>query len=446
MNTFGGIVVRAMVGTLFLTSVGQAQSAAMRYRLNVGDRLHYERSAEEGRRQSRVTLTCLDDRDGRLLVLIARDSSPSETPSRNTGGGAVWLAPTGEKTWIPEFLTRAAALDELLDVVPVLSHEFIRGSRWSTPPDHYGCRLACVVVGSDERHAGAIAVEYSLDDSSGAAEITGESLNGRFWFDGQRGVVSRVETTSGAPRIAGSSTPAHATTRITRLVGVDRLSAAVLHDERTRFEALLRVLRREDRLTADAIAGRVSTAEARRGGDASWKEWDAAGGKFAHLPVAQIASGLHAAWDDATPRLRVMSGAAQASIGRRAATWSLPDESGATVRAEALRDRLVVEASWSAESIDSLRQFEVLRGASRDLPAEALRIVCINVDADIDSARRAARSCGAGLAHVFAGPALTPRDPALLPTMRLIGRDGIVRAVWYGWQPRIVEALREQLR
>ena len=75
------------------------------------------------------------------------------------------------------------------------------------------------------------------------------------------------------------------------------------------------------------------------------------------------------------------------------------------------------------------------------LPADEFRVVCLNIDADVEAGRRAARLCGAGLNHALAGPPVGGEPPRELPVFRILDRDSRVLGVFFGWQPALGEKI-----
>ena len=154
-------------------------------------------------------------------------------------------------------------------------------------------------------------------------------------------------------------------------------------------------------------------------------------------PLRRLARGQRALLAERAETYRERAELAGQWLGSSSAHWSLQTPEGETVRSEDLRDRFVVECFWRADSLWSLRSLATLRRLQEQLPADAFRIVCLNLDADVTAGRRAAEQCGGGLTHVLSGPPVGGKPPRELPVWRILDDRSTVVRVYFGWQPTL---------
>jgi len=272
-----------------------------------------------------------------------------------------------------------------------------------------------------------------LEDPTGVADLRGISLRGAYWFDPQAKRVSRVET---------EQSDQHAQLRtlaVTRLH--NRLQQDPLWCQRRVAEAekFLCTLRLEHDLLDQITTEPTGLEQILAHVDRLWLELVTGMPPRPESPLRRLARAHRTLLARETARYRQRAALAREWLGAGAAHWSLQTPDNETIRSETIRDRYVVECFWSADSLWSLRCFEILRHLQRVLPAGEVRVICLNIDADVAAARRATRRCGAELTHVLAGPPLGGQAPRELPVFRVLDRNSRVLGVYFGWQPMLAE-------
>ncbi len=96
---------------------------------------------------------------------------------------------------------------------------------------------------------------------------------------------------------------------------------------------------------------------------------------------------------------------------------------------------VVIECFWSGESVWGLRVLEPMRRLLAELPPQRVRLICYNMDREVERAREVIQRCGGGLTQILGGPLLEVETLPELPVVRVLDGGGIVRDVWIGWQP-----------
>jgi hypothetical protein len=411
----------------------------LRYDLDVGDRLVYERRVRVlplvgdsvlERYSEQVQLYCLsrDLKEAYILSELIRVTDQRTGPAR---GALFHLDYRGRLRLPDEALDRVAELDPVFELFPSLPGALEPGPGWLTEPDQYGRCRRCLRAAPDA--AGLVRIDFVLEDPTGVAEAWGVSQRGICWFDPQAGFVRRLES---------EYTDRHAQRRIlavTRLYS--RMQQEPLWCQRRVGEAdkFLSTLRLEERLL-DEITTRPARVEDNLAYvDRIWSELIEGLPSQPESPLRRVARGRQTLFRAELDRYRERAGLARQWLGATVAHWSLQTLDGETIRSETLRDRFVVECFWSADSLWSLRSLETLRRAQKTLPPEDFRVVCLNIDTDVVAARRAARLCGRELTHVLAGPPVEGEPPRELPVFRILAADSEVLGVFFGWQPRLAE-------
>jgi hypothetical protein len=278
-------------------------------------------------------------------------------------------------------------------------------------------------------------VDFVLEDPTGVTEARGVTHRGAYWFDPQAGIVVRIESEwrdRSAKRRTLTATRLHT-----------RLKQEPLWCQQRVIEAdhFLRTLRLEDRLLDQVTSEPEQLDRVLPHIDQLWSELALGITRESQSPFRRLAQGQRALLAAGTPLYRERAQLARQWVGSSAAHWSLQTPEGKTIRSETVRDRTVIECFWSADSLPSLRSFEILRRAREQLPPEESRVVCLNVDTDVAAARQAIRLCGSGLTHVLSGPPVGGPLPRELPVFRILDRDSRVRAVYFGWQPALAEII-----
>jgi hypothetical protein len=441
-----GSVILALGGllTILLASPPAQAGPSLRYRLDVGDRLVYERHVQvvplDGRAAperytEQLQLCCLSrEREETLLLLadLTRIANQQVQPAR----GAVFkLDRRGHRRFSNEVLVRVAELEPLFETLPILPRPLEADSTWLTDPDRFGRRWRCTRAAIARPAEGPVRVDFELADPTGAAEILGQAQRGSYWFDSQAGIVVRVESES-SDRSANRRTLV--VTRLHTKLKQDALWCERRIAETQRF---LHTLRLEDRLLEQVVTEPARVEQILPHVERLWAELILDLSREPQSPLRRLAQGQRARLADELDGYREQAALARQWIGKEAAHWSLQTPDDETIRSETVRDRFVVECFWSASSLWSLRSFDMLRRLQEQLPAEDFRIVCLNIDADAAAGRRAARLCGAGLTHVLAGAPVGGEPPRELPVFRVLDRDSRVLRVYFGWQPALAERI-----
>ncbi|MCK4341893.1 MAG: hypothetical protein KAY37_09250, partial [Phycisphaerae bacterium] len=431
---------------LALTPAGADQM--LQYRLDVGDRLVFERQAtvsalETGEPLGRVTdqvqLWCLARRQDELLVLVElnRSSDGSAEPARAV---VLYVGEGGRRRCPAETQTRLDPLYPALDLLPVLPIGPQSEAEWRTPPDLYQRRWHCTRRGTDPAHAGRLRIDFVVEDPLGVADVLGHTRSGSYWFDPRVGLVTRFESEE-ADQTRETRTKA---------VGVlrERLEqspawCARRADEAERF---LRTLNHEERLLHEVVSRPEALPRTYTELDRLWLAFKTDVDDRALSPFATIA-------DARRQDLRAAADAfpARSELGRRwlnqpAVTWTLQDAAGETVICEAARQGVVIECFWSGESVWGLRVLEPMRRLQAALPRHRVRLICYNMDREVERARAVIERCGGPsptpgrrpshpLLHILGGPLREVETLPELPLVRVLDREGIVRGVWVGWHP-----------
>jgi hypothetical protein len=418
-----------------------AASPPLRYDFDLGDRLVYERRVRvmplDGelvlqRYSQQLQIWCLAtdlEEDYLLAELVHVDDQPVE-PAR---GALFHVDHRGRRRFPEEILNRLAELDPLFELLPVFPPALEAGPTWLSEPDHFGRRWRC--TRGPARDDGLLRVDFVLEDPTGVAEARGVSQRGAYWFDPRTGTVTRVESEQTDLRAQ------QRTLAVTRLHDRRRHEPLWCQRRITEADKFLRTLRLEDHLLDQITTepNRVEQMLARI--DRLWLEFVTEMPSRPESPIRRLARAHRRLLAEDTARNRERATLAREWLGATAAHWSLQTPTGETIRSEAARDRHVLECFWSADSLCSLRSFEVLRRLRQAQPPERLRIVCLNLDADVAAARRATQLCGAQLTHVLAGPPFGGQPPGELPVFRLLDRNSRILGVYFGWQPTLAQKI-----
>ena len=419
--------------------------APLRYNFRPGDRLIYKRSAivaslETGAVEQRITdqiqLWCLERDDNEALVLLdlVHFVDGRIEPVR---GALLRIDMRGERRMEAAMLTRIAELDAAFDILPVMRSTLERGPAWVTPDDAYGRRWRCELKGPDRERNGHIRVGFSLEDSTGVGGHIGEERFGTFWFDPKAGCVTRVESEL-RHRTAGVTVQAKIKL-IERRSNDSRWTAERLAEART----FLRTLANEDRLLRDVLSRPREIDATVRHLKRLWAALAAGAGGWS--PVRAIAVSQQRRVAASERPLREAAARSQRWLNQRVYDWSLQTPQGATIRSADLRDQVTIECFWSADSLWGLRSLEMMRRLAHALRGKPVRIVCLNMDRDVEPARRAIQSCGSGLTHVLA-ESLSVNEPDMdFPTVRVIDAKGVVRQFVIGWRPDLHSELKPLL-
>jgi len=430
------------VSLLLAAAVPAAPAPAQtppRHGFEVGERVIYEfrRSSDPGdgadpvRTLEQVQIWCLRrDGDGALLAVeLTPVTSDGAGPSEVT---LVELTPRGALTVPEELLADLPHVRDALVLFPEFAEANFSAREWQTSPDVFGVALTVRSEGADPAVGDAARFAFESREASCGTD----AVRGRFWFDRAGGHMVQVERETLAAdgsvreRLAARRFEVRAEPRswCARQVRASERALQTLRSHQRLLDSLL---------APDADARRILTRL-----DKLWADLDHELSIDRAGPFTRMAAGRRAFIRTRYSQWVNRSALAGQWVGTVAAEWSLQDASGATRKSEEFRDRRVIECFWSAASADSLRALATLRRIAPEMEEETCRVLCLNVDTDMDAAARAIRACGDGLTHLLAGPPLGARVPREQPVWRVLEPGGKVRAVFFGWDPSLERRLR----
>jgi hypothetical protein len=471
---------------------------ALHYRLSPGDQLVYElrettmalddnvaaglctgRNEPRGNRTEQIQVWCLRRAGQELLILVAAlgagDGPSQPLTQRAPEGGAdreaipelrsdrcvkgqpliglpFYMDEAGRPRWPEEVRSRAGDLENALVVIPRLPLAVESDAFWLTGPDLWGQQWRCWNRGPRPEPATPasepgrpprtrLCIEFTAENRLGSAEVWGLECAGRFWFDPLLGCMTRIEVDE-TNRLRATRT--HLVAVLRQKLTNPPAWATRRADEAQRY---LRTLRHEDRLLHDLAVRGEELPQTMEQFDRLWAAFKSDVDGRSGSPLAGLADARRQWLRRDAEVLR-----ARAVLGRRwmnqpARPWSLQDPNGRTLTSESLRQSIVIECLWSAESTWGLRALESFRQTQARVAA-GVRVLCYNMDSDPVLAASAIRHCGAGLTHVLAGPLQDVEGLTEFPVVRVLDAKGIVRDLSIGWQPEYTSAreMAETLR
>ncbi|MGD8450598.1 MAG: hypothetical protein PVJ57_02170 [Phycisphaerae bacterium] len=435
-------MMRVIVSILMLGAVAgglaAAQDASLRYNLAVGDRLIYERrttvKALDGeqvlaRTTEQIQLWCLAQKGDEQLVLV--DLIRVEQDGAAPPVGLLLYVDERGRSRLAGSHTYAEEVYPALDLLPVLRLPPRIGPTWRTPADVdlLGHVRTCTLVGPDNQRRGHVRVDFRLERPAEAESVLGRTQGGSYWFDPDRGFVSRVESWQ-EDRLTSRRT--EAVTVLRRGERNDERWARRRAEEAERYK---RTQQHEDGLRAKLLRepGAVEETLSRL-----QRLWAGSATEFDHQagsPLALLARGRAKRLAAETPALRAAAAYAQRWLNQPAATWSLETVAGQPLSSDDLLGTPVIEFVWSTSDPNvfaTLAAVDKLRSAVAD---PSIRIVCLNVDANVALVRRMQPCLPTGVEHVLAGPLRSVDNPPQLPVLRVLDGAGFIRQIWLGWQP-----------
>jgi hypothetical protein len=449
----------ALVAVITCGAPGASAQLPPRYRVHPGDHLIYERRMERnaGDHDSSAVAVehieqwCLEDQGGSSLIVsvLRRTVGRLRTPPT----GAFFLVDErGVKTLPDDCRARVGDLDGVLELWPECRSAINEPGPWLTAPDLYGRRLECVPLDPEAAAPSTQRVRFTLVDTSGAAEVLGLSVSGDYVFDRNAGLVTRLEKTLRSDSAGETRTTAE-------LVGRRRMSAAWIKQQLADLEAYRRALRSEDRLVASlelepsaaeatlqrldtlwrALADDLAAAHHGRNRASPTRAPPAPGDEPGAAPFLDLAKGRRELLRALRPALLERARLAGTWNGRPAPHWSLQRLDNTVLTSESVRDRISLECFWRSDDLASLRMLLTLRRLREHLQDDALRIVCINMDDDLQRGRAAATRCAPELRHVFSGPPVGGERPAELPVIRIVDKNSRILRVLVGWRVSLLE-------
>jgi len=416
---------------------GAQASRNLTYRLEVGDRLIFERHAVTLSLDGAHTLARTDDeiqlwalaRDGdELLVLLQLDRRTNDQ-AEPLRAAVFYVNAGGRRRLPPETLTRLAGLEAAFECLPVLPLGAQSDAAWTTTPDAYERTGLCTNRGPDAARGGHQRIEFVVEDSTGAAAILGRTQSGVIWFDPAAGNVSRFEH---------KETNVAAQTR-TEAVGAfrERLNhsaewCARRADEGTRW---LRALGHEDRLLQELLAADAEPTKIFGQFERVWAGFKSDCDTRAATPFLPLADAHRQELKRRQPALEARAVLARRWMNREAIKWTLQNAAGETVVCEQARPGVTLECFWSGEAPASIPVLHEMRLLEPQLPSARVRLIAYNMDRQLERAGALVKACGGGLTQVLGGPLLEADDLPELPIVRVLDRRGIVRGLWIGYQP-----------
>lgn len=391
-------------------------------------------NAVESRVTDQIQIWCLDELEDSYLLLahLVRFEDGKREPVRAM---VLSIDRRGVRRMTPAMQTQIAEMDAVFDVLPELRPPAYAATVWRTPPDAFGRRRRCETTGPDATRAGHERVEYTVEDPTGVGGFLGEMQSGRFWFDPDGGVVSRVESER-AHRKAGVIVQAKIKLRRRERLGLNWVirRTAESREFLTTLDYQARLLR-DVLARPDEIDLTVSRLER------TWSSFSADVDQRGETPFRAIAGEYARRAAGAERSLREGAARVKSWVGHKAPDWTLQSPCGRTIRSAAIRRNVSVECYWSANSLWGLRSLELMRRVQQDVAGKPVTVICLNMDSDIELARRAVAACGNGLAHALAEPLGAGGPPMDFPTVRVLDRKGVVRHVSIGWYPNLSELL-----
>lgn len=380
-------------------------------------------------REAEIRLWLLRETAGRLLAVL------EAAPARTDGSDAAvfWLDAQGRREVPAGGAGAERDLAPYLDAVPVLPVGAQLESQWRTPPDGLGRFHDCVNRGADATQAGLLHVDFTVADTLGLDALQPQR-RGTFWFDVQRGLVRRVESTRPQADGVSDSRQDTASRRRIMLREVRALQSAWCTRRAAEAARYLQSLEHDARL-AERVLERPGELDAlQRQREELWLGFAAEVERDVQSPFMAVAKGRHERALAERDQLAARAALARRWLNQRAPGWTLQTSSGETVTAEALRDRVTIEVFWSGAQRASVQAVAQLGAQPPPLAPAVVRLVGYNLDRDFGVAQAAIKCCGAGLNHVLAAP-LTYAEPLPeLPVVRVLDQRGVVRGIWIGWQ------------
>ncbi|MFH1746547.1 MAG: hypothetical protein ABIG44_05815 [Planctomycetota bacterium] len=432
---------------LLLGLPSAAGQTGLLYRFEVGDELVYERriqSLNSGTNElirrdvQQIRIWCLARTVSEAFLLFEITPVDDGTP----------LPPRAVLMYVDQYGRRripdsmqllADELEIAFELVPVQRLTMQAVAAWITPANIFGQQRRCTLAGPDDKHDRHTRVDYKIEYPPPLGSVLGYQGSGRYWYDTQAGLVTRCEA-SRQDKLSNTTTQSVALLRrqtrqtqewIRRRVAETQIYLQSVQRERRLCQDILTQPEQVDR-----ILERLGRLWSGRGGD-----FDAKSGS----PYERLARAHRHYLSERVTELRSMAKYAQQTLNHPAPPWSLQDIAGTAVASEEMRGDVTIECLWSCHERHFWATLAALRDLRPQLKGTPIRVICLNVDTDAYQATRVIAGLPAGQTHVLAGPLLTINNPARLPVLRVLDKQGVVRHLWTGWRPSYTPILSPAL-
>ncbi|GMU82829.1 MAG: hypothetical protein AMXMBFR47_27000 [Planctomycetota bacterium] len=436
-------VPRCLCGAVLLLLAGTPATGQdrFRYALPRGECWTYERKLDisrdgaavhSGRQTIRIWFLDTRTEDADAWIEIA----PAGDERGILYAGPVTIDRSGRRRSPPEFADRLPELDAALEILPGLAPALGPADRWDSGSDANGRALQQSL--SDGTGEGDIRrVRYDVIDREGVDAFLGRRASGEYIWDVAAGRVREVVERQ---RVAGLSLETEVRCRFLASAPLGEAWCGRRRQEIVRYLAAVRAeagwISRSGReaLSPETLLSNL---------DRVWVEFLHVEPREEDSPVRRAAESRRRELRARAETLRERARQAAQWVGTHAAAWSLLAPDGTAVKSESLGKGGLVEVFWSARSVSSLRSMATIRAALAAATARDIAIVCINLDTDVNLARRAIDACGGGLTHVLSGPPIGGDSPSDLPVIRFLDADRRVVRVLFGRQVNLQAELSE---
>ncbi len=406
-----------------------------RYRLEAGDELRFDRlglaagpsGAVESRVSEKVDIVCLEEHEGRWLVLVdaVRIVDGRVEPVR---AAVLEIDRRGARTVSAAQWRELLGLESALDALPVLQSSLDPGPEWGTPPDPCGRVYRCRTGAADPEHGGQLRITFRRSDPSHVSEILGEERFGRFWYDPRQAIVTRAEVEERGladgrtmqskmklrARVRRESDWVRARTEEARAYVLAAENAARLEQELFRADEPI-----------ELILSRIARV---------WSSLATEVGGRDESPFRGIAAAAAQRAAEAAPQLREAAGIARSWLDQPAPEWELRVPGSGVLGSREFLGRPRVELFWSTDAPDGVRMLAAGRGLQVRLSERGVPVLCLHAGRDESAMRRVAERCGGGLRVVQADALASRAGVAGVPAVRWVDERGVVRRAAVGWR------------
>lgn len=443
---------RDLLVTAFLLLAGGRVAVAqspLRYPLDEGEYLQYDlrvrlgdlRQPNAGVRETAEQVRCwvLEKQADSRTLLLEHVQLNAVGETQTLGGALFQMDSLGAVHIAADFEAEIPRLDWALQFFPPGPHALSFEVGWVSDPDVFGRSWRCAPAGPDPAHERAPRVDLTSVDATGVSDFLRESAVGAFWFDPERGGLTRLETLALRPTIQERR----------ELVALLRERSTVkpawLEKRRMELARYLKVLRLQAVARCELLTGKTDADRLLERLDRAWSEFDREFIADAESPIRRLGAAARTELAGASNHWKQLATLAAQWVGKPAGDWSLLNEKGATVESRTFRGAPTIEFLWDTHTPDGLRMFPALQKLQEHNNPQQLRLICLNVDADAPAARRAIERVGPGLPHVLLGPPLGGDPLPETPIARCLDAQGVVRGLIVGWTPHLCDRAVEFL-